>query len=126
MDVLNIDGSNTETVTDINAAGTLQDRAVATTSANGLSTIVQYDLSGTGTFSESLSDVTIINADGSTTETETFANAGGTPTARYVETTSANGLSKTKQWDTTGAGSFDQSSTDVTTLNADGSRTETV
>ena len=45
---------------------------------------------------------------------------------RTVVTTSATGLSRTTQWDVNGDGVFDATRTDVTVLNADGSRTETV
>ncbi len=53
-----------------------------------------------------------------------------TPTARCgiaaVTTTSADGLSVTTQSDIDRRRQFDQTRTDVTVLNADGSRTETV
>ena len=72
-----------------------------------------------------------MNADGSVTLTVKDASANGTLEDETVTTTSANGLSITTQQDTTGAvnGSnpvFDQTRTDVTVLNADGSKTETV
>src|SRR6185295_4058038 len=97
-----------------------------TTSANGLNSSTQYDRTGSGTFDETRTDFSTINADGSKTETVTYATGGGTLISRYVATTSADGLSITKQWDTTGSGSFDQTATDVTEINIDGSRTETV
>ena len=125
--VLNPDGSRTETVTDFKADGiTVLDKIVTTTSANGLSTTTQYDLTGAGTFGETISNVTAVNADGSSTQTVTNTNGTGALVSRYVETISANHLSITKQWDTAGAGVFDQTATDVTVLNVDGSKTETV
>src|SRR4029077_16463627 len=45
---------------------------------------------------------------------------------RTTTTTSANGLSTTVLQDLDGDGATDQSSTDITTINADGSRTEVV
>jgi uncharacterized protein YcsI (UPF0317 family) len=124
--VLNADGSRTRTVTDFNASGSATDQTVTTTSANGLSTTAQYDLGGAGTVRETKTDVTAINADGSKTETITYAGAGGSLISQYAQTTSADGLSVTKQWDTTGNGTFDQTSTDVNVVNPDGSVTETV
>src|SRR5262249_51212603 len=70
-------------------------------------------------------DQTVQNADGSKTETVTYAHAGA-PVAGYVETDSADGLSIDKSWDTNGDGTFDQTATDVTVVNADGTRTRTV
>src|SRR5262249_8726758 len=80
---------------------------------------------GAGTFA-SLTDVTTLNGDGTTTETVTDFNANGSVKDRHVATQSANGLSTTTQWDTNGSGSFNQTATAVTTVNAAASRTETV
>jgi Ca2+-binding RTX toxin-like protein len=124
--VLNADGSRTETVSDYGASGALQDQVVTTTSANQLSKVVHYDLTGSSTFAETKSDVTVLSADGSSTETVTYTYANGALISQFVETVSANGLSVVKQWDTTGNGVFDQSATDVKQLNADGSVIETV
>ena len=123
--VLNANGSRVETVTN-QVSGTTVDRAVMTTSADGLSTTTQYDLSGSGAFGKTRTDVKVLNADGSTTETVTYTGANGALISRFATTTSADGLSITKKWDTTGSGSFDQTATDVTVINADGSRAETV
>jgi hypothetical protein len=124
--VLNPNGSRTRTVTNKNASGVKLDQSVITTSADGLSTTVQYDLSGTGAFAKTMTDVKVLNADGSTTETVSYTGANGALISRFATTSSADGLSITKKWDTTGSGSFDQIATDVTVINADGSRTETV
>jgi Ca2+-binding RTX toxin-like protein len=123
--VLNANGSRVETVTN-QLSGTTVDRTVITTSADGLSTTTQYDLTGSGAFGKTRTDVKVLNADGSTTETVTYTGANGALISRFLTTTSADGLSITKKWDTTGSGSFDQTATDVTVINADGSRTETV
>ena len=47
--VLNSDGSKTETVTDLSGGGAVLDKTIRTTSADGLSTTVQKQLSGDGT-----------------------------------------------------------------------------
>ncbi len=123
--VLNPDGSQTETIKDFNAAGTMVDQRIATTSGNGLSLSTQWDLTGAGAFS-SRTNVTTLNSDGSRTDTISDFNSNGTLRTREVETISASGLSQTTQWDTSGSGSFNETATDVTVVNADGGRTETV
>lgn len=135
--VLNTDGSKVETIAYSTLTGgsassanptytaTLKDKAVVTTSANGLSTTTQFDLTGSGSFGESKTDVTVLNADGSSVET--ISNfAGATLKSRYAVTSSADGLSTTKQWDSAGTGSFTETSTDTVVINADGTTTETV
>jgi hypothetical protein len=124
--VLNANGSTTETVTDLSGNGTLIDQAVKTTSSSGLSVTTQADPTGDGIFDLTKTDVTAINANGSKTETVTDLSANGTLIDQSVTTTSANGLSVTTQSDLTGNGKFDLTRTDVTVLNADGSKTETV
>jgi len=123
--LLSTDGGRVETVTN-SLSGTVVDRVVSTTSATGLSTTVEYDNNGDGIFDKLRTDVTVLNADGSRTETVNYTSASGALISRFATTTSSDGLSITKQWDTTGSGSFDQTATDVTVINADGSRTETV
>ncbi|MBR0900708.1 hypothetical protein JQ616_37630, partial [Bradyrhizobium tropiciagri] len=121
---VNADGSRTETVTDYNASGNVTDQAVTTTSENGLRKTTQYDLGGAGSFAESRSDISVINQDGSVTETVTYSGSGGAVLSQFVQTTSANGLQASNQW--TNSAGVHQTASDVTTLNADGSRTETV
>ena len=97
---------------------------MTTTSANGLSVKVQTDHAGSGTFDTTTAGKTVINADGSRTETVTTTSANGTQTGQTVTTTSANGLSKTATVNIDGQ--VDYTATDNTVLNADGSSTETV
>ncbi|MFT4129087.1 hypothetical protein [Labrys sp. (in: a-proteobacteria)] len=135
--VINADGSTVETITDASLSGgvatsasptytvTTKDKAVITTSADGLTVTRQYDLTGSGTFGATETDQTVLNADGSKTETVTETKAG-VQTGRYVATTSGNGLSISKQWYFGTATNPSQTQTDVTTVNADGSTTETI
>ena len=118
-------GGKTKTF-DSQRDGTLRDKLVVTTSASGLSTTIQQDTTGAGTFDQTRTDVTVPNADGSRTETASDLNADSSLRDKTVVTTSANGLSKTTQIDTTGDGSFDLTVTDVAVLGSDGSSTETV
>lgn len=124
--VLNADGSLTQTISDSSRNGNLIHRTRTTTSAAGLSVEVQTDADGVGGYDHTKTDLVTIGADGSRTETISNRGGDGTLLGRSVMTTSASGLSVTIQSDTVGSGGFDQVSTDVTALNADGSRTETI
>src|SRR5262249_8696820 len=148
---VNSDGSITKTVLDFNTDGSLRDQSVTTTSADGMSITTLRDPFGLGffytyslgSFIERRSDVLGINGDGSTTDTvaedpgavtvmpgpdlgETILLPQAPASDRAVTTTSANGLSKTTQYDRTGSGTFGETKTDVTVLNTDGSSTETI
>jgi trimeric autotransporter adhesin len=135
--VLNANGSKTETVTRSvlsggNAASasptytaTTKEKAVVTTSADGLQQTTQWDLTGSGAFGESRTETRVLNADGSTTETISFF-AGTTLRSRVVVTTSADGLSTTTQRDPAGSGTFSEISASVIVKNANGSTTQTV
>ncbi|MGY5775162.1 beta strand repeat-containing protein [Rhizobium sp. LEGMi135b] len=129
LTTLNTNGSKTtlEKTFTANSSGTLVLSAVTQTdtSADGLTVTTKWDQTGSGTFTKSRTDVTVLNADGSRTETVSYFT-GATLTSRYLTTTSANGLSITSQSDPTGAGTYAQTSTDVTVINADGTRTRTV
>ncbi|MDU6672588.1 MAG: hypothetical protein E6501_28795, partial [Bradyrhizobium sp.] len=69
---------------------------------------------------------TVLNRDGSRTETITDLNADGTPQAQTIVTTSADGRTVTRQTRKTSDSRFDQNQTVVTTKNADGSATQTL
>ncbi|WFU10924.1 DUF4214 domain-containing protein [Rhizobium sp. CB3090] len=126
---LNTNGSKTTTekTYTVNSSGTLVLSAVIQTdmSADGLTVTTKWDQTGSGTFTTSRTDVTVLNGDGSRTETVSYFT-GTTLTSRYLTTTSANGLSVTTQSDLTGSGTYGQTATDVTLINADGTRTRTV
>ncbi|MGO6738894.1 hypothetical protein ACCS71_26580 [Rhizobium ruizarguesonis] len=124
---LNANGSRTITTKDIVGSVT-KTITVTDVSGDGLTVSTMWDTTGTGngaTFDKSRTDVTVLNADGS--KTQTISNLTGTTlTGRTLVTTSANGLSVTTQIDPTGAGSYSQTGTDVTLLNANGTKTRTV
>ncbi|WP_171026469.1 calcium-binding protein [Mesorhizobium comanense] len=122
--VLNANGSTTQTDRTYEA-GVLRSSATRTVSANGLSSTLATDLDGNGTIDQSTSDVIVLNADGSKTETITDLDAAGVVKDRTVVVTSANGLSKSVTWAGTGT-TTSRSKTDVIVLNADGSTTRTV
>jgi hypothetical protein len=126
--VINADGSTTETASTYNGAGTvLVNRQVTTTSASGLSTTVQTDINGDGTFDQLQTTVTVLNTDGSRTVTATDFNGSGTvQIGKTVTTTSADGLTTTMQTFIDNHTAADQAETSVTAVNADGSQTATV
>ncbi len=124
--LINTDGSTTTTLSNFSSNGALINRTLTTASANGLSTTTQTDLNGDGTYDAIKTDVIVANADGSKTETVTDTSANGTLIGKSITTTTANGLTQTKQQDLNGDGIIDQTVTDAILLNADGSRTETV
>jgi len=122
----NTDGSISTATSTYSSTGTLTSKSTLTISASGLSTTTATDLDGNGTTDKSKSDITVLNSDGSKTETISDFTGTSTLVDQTVRTFTADGLSITTQWDDTGSGSFTRSKTDVTTINADGSRTEVV
>ncbi|MCW1413509.1 hypothetical protein OLZ32_35920 [Rhizobium sp. 1AS11] len=125
--VLKANGSTATTTKDI-VAGVTKSIALTEVSGDGLTVTTKWDTAGTGggtTFDKSRTDVTVLNANGS--KTRTISNLTGTAlTSRTLVTSSANGLSITTQIDPTGAGTYSQTATDVTVLNANGTKTRTV
>ncbi|WP_206513403.1 beta strand repeat-containing protein [Rhizobium phaseoli] len=129
--VLNADGSHVETVSDYagtsSAAANHVDSRVTTTSANRRQITVQFDLDGDGTFDRVASDVTAFSADGSQAETVSdYAGNSTTLIDRTTITTSHSGYDKITTVDADGDGQVDTTTTDIITLNSDGSTTETI
>ena len=123
-----VDGSvatTTEYLTSLNGAMGLTARERYTISGDGLLEVWAWDDRGTGTESQSLQKLTLLNADGTRRTTQTFRE-GGVVRRSEETTTSANGLQVTDRWDTNGDGVFDQQRTSVRALNADGSVTTTL
>ncbi|MGA1802216.1 beta strand repeat-containing protein [Rhizobium sp. HT1-10] len=125
----NADGSVGQVLADLSATGATLDSKSTTVSGNGLVQTVDFDTDGNGVVDRRTTTTTVLNANGSTTSTTTLLIAvAGTLTAKgsTVVDTSGDGLTVSTKWDTTGSGTFDKTQTDVTTLNADGSKTRTV
>ncbi|TPI53300.1 adhesin, partial [Mesorhizobium sp. B3-1-8] len=89
--VLNTDGSKTQTMTDLDAVGAVKDKTVVVTSANGLVKTMTWAAVG-ATTSRSKVDTTVLNADGSTTETVDYKKADGSLESHTITTVSANRL----------------------------------
>ncbi|MGN8119837.1 hypothetical protein ACTJKX_36640 [Labrys sp. 22185] len=124
--VVGADGSTTKMISNFGPNGTLISRGLSTTSANGLTRTTGSDLNGDGSYDAVTTDVIVRNTDGSSTETVTDTSANGALIGKSVITTSANGLTSTKQQDLDGNGTIDRTTTDAIVLNGDGSRTESV
>ncbi len=126
--VLNADGGKTTTTQEFVAGAsglTLKSTTVVDISDDGLTVSTKWDTSGSGSFDKSQTDITTLDADGSRTRTiSTYT--GASLASRYSITTSANGLSVTEKWDASGSGTYSQTATDVTTINADGTTTRTI
>ncbi|MGM4912785.1 hypothetical protein [Rhizobium sp. 768_B6_N1_8] len=103
----------------------LGNKLTTTVSGTGLQTQIDFDKGGDGTVDQSSTDTTVLNADGSRTQ-DVKILSGTTLASHYMTTTSANGLSVSQQWDPAGTGTYSQTSTDVTALNADGTKVRTV
>lgn len=72
---VNADGSTVSTGTETNADNSVRDKVVTSISADGLSTTTQVDRNGDSTFDITTTDVKVLNADGSLTETIQDVNA---------------------------------------------------
>jgi autotransporter passenger strand-loop-strand repeat protein len=124
--VINADGSRTETANVTSQNGTLLSTTSAVTSPNGLSVTTTANPFATAHYATKTTDVTTLNADGSRTETMSDYNFNQALIDQTQMITSAGGLSSTVLHDFNGDGVTDQSTTDATTINADGTRTEVV
>ncbi|MFE0014460.1 beta strand repeat-containing protein [Mesorhizobium sp. NPDC059054] len=122
-----LDNGSVEKITKLTAVdGSTISQKKATVSADGLAKTVQTDIDGDGTYDDSMSETTILNADGSRKTTTQWRTGNGTLTASTETNVSRNGLATVTSTDLNGDGIIDESSSDVTTLNADGSRARTV
>ncbi|MDH4412051.1 MAG: AHH domain-containing protein [Rhizobium sp.] len=122
--VIAADQSRTQTVEVRSGNGTLLSRAVTTRAVDGLTGSKTVDADGDGVVDQTATVVR--NAAGQAIETSTRFSANGVMLSRSVATTSADGLSTTRQVDSFGLGSFDAVTTDVVVRYADGSAQQTL
>jgi hypothetical protein len=105
-------GTRTVETRAYDAVGTLAYAITSVTSADGLSISNSYDDNGDSVTDRLQTVMTVVNGDGSRTETlvNKLGNSAATAVLanRTVTTTSADGKSVTIQRDTTGGGWFDQ------------------
>lgn len=124
---LNDNGSTSETTTVKNADNRLIYRSKISASADGNSATVETDLDGDGNVDAA--QETLILANGSVTITSsTFDHTAGNQKlmSRSVKTVSDDGFEARIDHDTDGNGTIDYTERAVLTINADGSRTETI
>jgi Ca2+-binding RTX toxin-like protein len=128
VDTVAVSGTGVRTATEsrYNADGSLRDRAIAVTSADGLSTTTTVDVDGDSTIDSRLSDVTVRNGDGSSTWTVESRSNDNSLGGKVVTTTSADGLTTVVATDLTGDGVADVTFTDILQVNVDSSQVETV
>ncbi len=111
---INDDGSTAQTRNDYNGKGRLRDRVSTTTSANGYKVTSTIDLDGDGVTDETFSKQTILNTDGSRTQTIQTKYADATVKNTTVILTSANGQDVVTQEDLDGDGRNELVRTDDT------------
>lgn len=117
--------ARTATLWDRNADGSAQSKVVSVTSADGLSVATTIDADGDIDTDTSISDVTVFSA-GIGTQTVITSNQDASLRTKVVTTTSANGLTVTREADIDGNGSYDGKTVDARVLGGDGSVTRTV
>ncbi|MGR9225381.1 beta strand repeat-containing protein [Rhizobium leguminosarum] len=124
--LMGTDGKTTNTVSTLNSDGSLVNKTVAVTTADGLSKTTSVDANGDTVNDLVVTDVITTNSDGSRTETVTSKNANGATIGKTVTTTSSNSLNQNVKTDANGDGVFEDTTTDTIVLDATGARKETV
>jgi uncharacterized membrane protein YdcZ (DUF606 family) len=124
--VINADGSRSQTTNVTSQNGTLLSTTNVVTSPNGLSSTITANPYATAHYATETTDATTLNADGSSTQTAAEYSYNQGLIGRTQTIIGPNGLSATVLRDFNGDAVVDRSSTDAITINADGSRTETV
>ncbi|WP_217356583.1 FG-GAP-like repeat-containing protein [Ruegeria atlantica] len=114
-------GARTATSWARNADGSFSAQTRAVTSRDGLTTTTRIDADGDGDTDRSISDVTVENADGTSTRTITERAQDGSLISAQTETTSADGLTVTTLSDIDGDGTWDGKSVSAQAATADGS-----
>jgi hypothetical protein len=115
------DGSKTNIISNVGDDGTLLTKISRATSANGLTRTDRFDANGDNVWDTTSTDATVVNANGSRTETVTVTNANSSLRAKTTIQTSVDGRNETIQFDLDGNGTTDLTSSEVITSNADGS-----
>ncbi|KQU66712.1 hypothetical protein ASC75_08765 [Aminobacter sp. DSM 101952] len=109
---LGADGSRTEVADEFNGDGSVKNRTTTTVSGNSLAKSTAWAASGTTT-SRSMTDTTVINANGSTTQTVAYRKANDTLESQTVKTVSSDQLTSTITQDVDGNGAVDLTVTSV-------------
>ncbi len=119
--IIRTDGGLENRVWNTTAVGALTNNRLSVTSDDGLTKTIQFDSDGDGDFDQVQNTSTALNTDGSRVTTMRHAYGNGVLLDETIVTVSANGLLTTTQIDLNGDGATDETSTEITTINADGS-----
>jgi Ca2+-binding RTX toxin-like protein len=117
-------GSTTDTIVVRNGNDDLISRTETYARADKSYVSVDRDIDGNGVHDERR--ITVLNENGSTTETSYTYGTTGILASKMTRTVSDNGLAQTVSTDIDGNGVTDRSRSAVIALNADGSKTETI
>ncbi|WP_413711654.1 DUF4214 domain-containing protein [Rhizobium sp. Rhizsp82] len=119
------DGTKTTVVANYNNDGTLKDKVTTTVSANGFSITQAFDFNGDGVNDRSSSEITVLNADGSRTETVSqFDGDSSALLSRTITNTSADGLLETIYTQLSGSGVTDEIQVNSISVDTNGEKLE--
>ncbi|WP_342154918.1 DUF4214 domain-containing protein [Methylorubrum sp. SB2] len=120
------DRTRTDTIWTTSNAGALLSKTIQTTSADGRSQTITFDTDGDTVVDAKQTQVSVVNYDGSTTQTRSDYNGKDVLRDRITTTTSANGYKITGTIDLDGDGTTDETFSNQIVLNTDGSKTQTI
>lgn len=120
-----VDGAKSTSTISYNANGTVRGSSQTALSANGLVATSQIDVDGDGYYDRMQVDTTVLNADGSRSQTVTVKNGDGSVRSASVNTLSDDHLVRTVQTDADGDGTYERVTQSTDVLNLNGSDTET-
>jgi hypothetical protein len=121
--VIHVDGSRTQTISNLDARDTLVSRTAITTSADGKQQTMTVDRNGDDLIDQTQNFAKSI--DGSSSTTVKQLNADGKVTSLITETANADGLTEILKVDANGDDIFEKTVAKKTVINIDGSRTTT-
>ncbi|MGJ0451650.1 MAG: beta strand repeat-containing protein [Methylocystis sp.] len=121
--VVAANGDRTQTTTLLNADGTKRAQTIVVKGADGRSRTIQSDTNGDNVF-DSVETIAIA-ANGSSVDTISTYSPRNSLIDKTVVTTSADGLTRTSQFDADANGTWDTTTTEATVKNANGSSTQT-
>ncbi|MCB8829724.1 hypothetical protein LJD47_32410, partial [Escherichia coli] len=107
------DGSSTTVITGLRVDGTVVNRTTAKVSADGLTTITEWDLDGDGSTDRKRTTINVFNADGSQRSVVSDVDDTGKLVSKTTVTVSADGRTRTTTKDVNGNGTIDQTETRI-------------
>lgn len=111
---------------DRNPDGSVHAISTTVSSANGLSVAINDDEDADGDIDTVISDLTVLNVDGSSTQTVTTQNQDGSVRDKVETSETSDGLTVTTWMDSGGTTAWDGRSVDQRVLAVDGTLTQTV